>query len=445
MEVKELINKKMYREYSIDIPYKNISESIENKIKVISPTLDLPGFRKGKVPFNILKKKYEDKVLPEVIENIAQVNVKQLIEEKKIKPLRKPKVEVIKYEKDKPLTLKIIIDLEPDLKIKDFSKMKIVKYEIDIKKSEYDKNLENFIDSQKNYKKINNNRSIKLGDKVIIDLDSKDQKVPEFMKNQKKLSIFTDSDYQILPDISKEIIKKNLKIDDSIELTFNLKEVLKDKKDIFCLFNIKIISIEEPLKFKIDKNFLEKNNIKSENEFKDKLNENLKIHYEKILKEIEKKQTYDLLEKNHVFDIPEGILDEEFNQIWKKVLDAKSNNKLDPDDKKLDEKKLNERYKEIATRRVKLAILIQKIAEINSIIVTNEELQNGLINYTSQFPGQEKQIFEHFNKNPHELENIKAPIFENKVLDFVISKSIREKKKINTSEIQKLQKKTFSV
>ena len=111
MIVKELNSKKMYKEFSIAIPYKDVSDSIDNKIKSILPTVELPGFRKGKAPLNIVKKKYEDKILAEVIENIAKENTKKLLEEKNIKPLRQPKVEIAKYEKDNTLELNLKIDI----------------------------------------------------------------------------------------------------------------------------------------------------------------------------------------------------------------------------------------------------------------------------------------------------------------------------------------------
>ena len=136
--------------------------------------------------------------------------------------------------------------------------------------------------------------------------------------------------------------------------------------------------------------------------------------------------------------------DEEFNQIWQRVESAKINNTLDEDDKKLSDINLQKRYKNIATRRVKLAIIMQKIAEKDSIALTNEELTNGLLEYASRYPGQEKQIFEFFRKNPTQIETIRAPIFENKVLNNIFSNTMKEKQDITIDKLKKLQEKTFS-
>ena len=439
---KEINSKKMYKEYSIEIPYEDVVSSIDKRIMKILPTIELPGFRKGKAPLNIVKKKYENSVLAEVIENIAKENTTRLIEEKKLKPLRQPKVEVAKYEKDNPLELKFKIDLEPNLNLIDFKKIKTKKYEIKIEKKEYEENYKKFIDSQKNYLKIKNNRIVKMGDKIIINIKSEDGFVPDFLK-QKNVPLYSDSDYQILPNISKLLINKKSKVGDKVKASFDLKEILKEDKKKLALFEIEIISIEEKKDIIIDKDYLNKNNLKSENDLVNKVNSNLKERYNKLIKEVEKKKLYDLLETKHSFDIPEGIFEEEFNQIWHRVEHAKKDSTLDEDDKNLSDKDLRYRYTEIATRRVKLAIIIQKIASEESINVSNEELTKGLLEYASQYPGQEKQIFEFFKKNPAQIESIKAPIFEKKVLESLLAKTIRVNQTITIKEFIKLQSQTF--
>ena len=152
----------------------------------------------------------------------------------------------------------------------------------------------------------------------------------------------------------------------------------------------------------------------------------------------------DILESKHDFDIPEGVFEEEFNLIWHRVEHAKKDNKLDEDDKKLSIEKLKKRYKKIAFRRVKLAILIQHIAKEKNITVTEKELTDGMLNYASQYPGQEKQIFDYFKKNPSTVDSIKGPIIEQKIVVFILSKTKQESKKISVKDFNKLQIDTFN-
>ena len=159
--------------------------------------------------------------------------------------------------------------------------------------------------------------------------------------------------------------------------------------------------------------------------------------------EISKKELLDRLEKNHTFDLPDGILSEEKKSIWHRVEHAKKDGTLDPDDINLKEEELKKRYEKIAERRVKLALIVSNIATKNKISINEEEITKGLIEYTKNYPGQEKQIFEFFKKNPSEIEVIRGPLFEKKVLDYVMTKVKKINKEINVKDFMKLQMETF--
>ncbi len=445
MSIKELKSKKLLKEFLVEIPYQEIDSLINVKITEIVPTVSLPGFRKGKAPLNIVKKKYENNVLSEVIEKIAQEKSKTILDENKLKAFRQPKVEIKKFVKNEPLEMIIKIDLQPDISIFPFEKIKHNKYDIQLDKKTLDENYKSFLASQNIYEKIKDDRHPVISDRIFVDIETSDESAPEFLKSQKNIPITTDSDYQVLPDISSKILAKKPKIGDVIKLEFNLKEILKENKDKVIEFEIKILSIEKKVDFKVDKEFLNKNNLKNEKDFRKGIDENIKSQYQNQLNEIEKKQLMDELELKNYFELPEGILQEEFDIIWKRVQDAKNNNKLDKDDENLNEKKLKERYHKIASRRVKLAILLQHIATENKISVSEKELTDGMLNYASQYPGQEKQIFDYFKKNPSSVESIRGPIFEKKIVELILSKTKVESKKISVKEFNKLQEESFKM
>ena len=443
MNIKEINSKKLFKEFEIQIPYKDLEDSINDKIKDLVPTVSLPGFRKGKAPLNIVRKKYENNVLSEVIETIVDKNTKKLLEEKKLKPFRQPKVELKKYEKNQPIEILIKIDLEPSIEISSLEEIELINRTIDIDQKRVDENYNQFINSQKHYHKVKDSRPAKMSDKIIANITTKDESVPEFLKSQNNMPIITDSDYQILPNIGSMLVNKKAKVGEKINLTFDLKEALKQKEKKEVEFIIEIISLEYLHEFKITKEFLEKNNLKDENQLKENLKQNLIKQYEDSLKQIQKKELMDILNKKNKFDVPEGILDEEFNSIMLKLDQAKKDNNLDEDDKNLSDEELKKRYKKIALRRVKLAVLMQHIASINKITVTEKELTEGMINYASQYPGQEKQIIDYFKKNPASIETIRGPIFEQKIVDSIISKVKLKNEKIDIKKFEKLNIEVF--
>ena len=443
MEIKEVQSKKLFKEFSIEIPGNEIEEKINLKIKELIPKTNLPGFRPGKAPLNIVKKKYEKDVLGEVINNTVQESSKKLLNDKKIKPIRMPKIEIKKFDRSTSLEFIIKIDLPPEINLCDFNKIDLTKYEIHISKSENEKAYKDFVDGQKNYISVKNNRTVKNNDKVLVSLFSKDNEVPEVLKKQDNVNVMIGSSYQFLPELDKKLVEKKVKKNDEVNITIELPNKESPTKKNKFNYNIKILDIQESKPIKVDNEFLKKINVKSLNDLRKKIENDLKSYYISISDEVTKKNLLDNLEKIHKFDIPEGIYNEEFDSIWKRVEQAKLSNSLDQDDVKLSEQELKKRYEKIAVRRVKLALIVSFIAEKNNIEINNEELSNGIIQYSKNYPGQEKQIFEYFKKNPAEIEVIRGPLFEKKVIDHIISKANKINKKVSIKEILEIQSKAF--
>jgi len=445
MSIKEIKSATLYKEYAVEIPYQEINGIIDEKINEIQPTVSIPGFRKGKAPISIVRKKYEDNIISEAIERLVQDKTKNLLDEKNLKPFIQPRVDLKKFEKNQPIEVEIKINLEPEIKLKDFKKIDLTNYEINLDKQIIDKNYKEFLNNQKKYTPITNSREIKKTDRVILNLSSENETVPDFLKSQKNLPIIINSELQILPDLGSKLLSKKLKKGDKDKFGLDISKSIKSDKEFIADFDIEIVEIEESAPFKVDKEFLEKNGLKNEEELKNNLENNLKSQYENGIKQIEKKQLMDVLDKEHQFDLPQGIVDQEFNDIWHRIEHAKKDNKLDDDDKKLTDDKLKKRYEKISKRRVKLSILLQFIAKEQKISVDEKELTNGMMAYASQYPGQEKQIIEYFKKNPSAIETVRGPILEEKVINSIISSSNIVKKKITKTEYENLEKKTFDV
>ena len=445
MSIKEIKSGTLYKEYALQIPYEEINKIIDSKINELLPTVSLPGFRKGKAPINIVRKKYENNVLSESLDKLVQAKMKDLIDEKKLKPFTQPKIDLKKYEKNEPIEVEIKIDLEPEIKLTDFKNLKVNQYEIDLEPKFIENNYKEFLKSQKKYLEIKKIRQIKKNDKVLINLSSKDESVPDFLKEQKNLPIVTDSEYQILPSIGDKLIEKKLKKGDKVDIELDISKSLKLNEEKLATFMIEILNIEEPVPFVVDKDFLDKNGLKNENDLKNNIENSFKSQYENGLKQIEKKQLMDILEKEHSFDLPQGILEQEFNDIWHRLGHAKKDGTLDEDDKKLNDDELKKRYQGISKRRVKLAILLQYIAKENKITVDEKELSNGMMQYASQYPGQEKEIIEYFKKNPSAIETIRGPILEEKVIKHINSQCNPVTTKLNKDAYEKLEKKVFAV
>ena len=444
MNIKEVKSKKLYKEYSLEIPFEDIDKEINNKIKDLIPTVSIPGFRKGKAPINIVKKKYESSVLNEVIQNVVSLKTKDLINEKKLNLFREPRLNLKNFEKNKPVEVEIKIDLQPEIKLINFKDIKLNKYEINFSKKNIDEQYKKFIASQKSYKKIENNRLVKKNDRVFVNINTSNEDVPEYLRAQKNLPIDTAFDQEILPGINKELISK-FREGMKKNIIFDLSNLLKNEKLKNVYYEIEVVSIEENVKFEVNDEYLKKNGFKNEKDLKDLLKNNSVQHYTNGIMQIEKKCLMDLLDKKYNFDLPEGVLEEDFSEIWHRLEQAKKDGKLDEDDKSLTDEQLKKRYKKISERRVKLGVLLQFIAKEEKIEISEDELSKGIMQYSSQYPGQEKQIIEYLKKNPSSVESIRGPLLEQKIIDTISSKATMTIKKIDEEQYKKLEEETFDI
>ena len=287
MNIKELKSKKLYKEYSLEIPYENIDKEVNKKISDLIPTISIPGFRKGKAPISIVKTKYEDSVLNEVIQKIISTKTNDLIKNKKLNLFRQPKIDLKKFEKNQPVELQIRIDLQPEVKLKDFKKIQLNNYEINLSKKNLEDQYKKFLDSQKSYKKIIKNRFIKENDRVIINFSTADKNVPEYLKSQKNMPVDTEFKQEVLPGLNKLLIG-NLKEGEKKNISIDLSKVLKNDGLNKVKYDIEIISIEEKVKFQITDDYLKSNGFKKESDLKDFLQKNTIERFKEGLKKLKR-------------------------------------------------------------------------------------------------------------------------------------------------------------
>ena len=219
---------------------------------------------------------------------MINLNTSNLIKEKKLNLFRPPKIDLKKYEKNKPILIEIKIDLEPEIKLKAFKDIKLNKYEIALSKKEIDNQYKKFINSQKSFEKIDNNREIIKTDRVNINFETTNTEVPEYLRQQKNIPVDTGVDQEILPGINKELISRKLKQGSKITIFFNLSKLLKNEDLNKVEYSVEIISIEKNVKFKITDEYLKRNGFKNEDDLKKLLETNSIQQYNQGISQIEK-------------------------------------------------------------------------------------------------------------------------------------------------------------
>jgi trigger factor len=424
MDYKETVNKGLKRSYEVSIPSSDVESKVNNKILEIQKTIKMDGFRPGKVPTDLIKKQHGEQAHSEVLNDIINKNVSELVTEKKLRPVAQPQVN-LKDEKDKTKTVFTIdIEIFPEIKLVDFEKTTIENYTVKLEKSETQKRIDLIAKNQKSYQKQEDSYKAKDGDSVILDYEGTiDGKNFDGGKAEEQSIVIGSGQY--LPDLEKGLIGLKAGDEKSIKVKFPETYHAKEMQNADAVFECKIKAVSTEKETKIDDAFAKSMGATDLKDFQGKVEGQMKSEYEKLSKDMSKKELFDILDKEHSFELPEGLVASEFKNLKEGYLHDK-NPTSDQHKKDIEKheisKEMEKDFQEQADNRIKLGIILNEIGQVNKIQVSQEEMQQALYQYAGNFPGQEQEVVEYFKKNPDAGMQIQAPLYENKVVDFILSK-----------------------
>ena len=424
MDYKETVNKGLKRSYEVSIPSSDVESKVNNKILEIQKTIKMDGFRPGKVPTDLIKKQHGEQAHSEVLNDIINKNVSELVTEKKLRPVAQPQVN-LKDEKDKTKTVFTIdIEIFPEIKLVDFEKTTIENYTVKLEKSETQKRIDLIAKNQKSYQKQEDSYKAKDGDSVILDYEGTiDGKNFDGGKAEEQSIVIGSGQY--LPDLEKGLIGLKAGDEKSIKVKFPETYHAKEMQNADAVFECKIKAVSTEKETKIDDAFAKSMGATDLKDLQSKVEGQMKSEYEKLSKDMSKKELFDILDKEHSFELPEGLVASEFKNLKEGYLHDK-NPTSDQHKKDIEKheisKEMEKDFQEQADNRIKLGIILNEIGQVNKIQVSQEEMQQALYQYAGNFPGQEQEVVEYFKKNPDAGMQIQAPLYENKVVDFILSK-----------------------
>ena len=424
MDYKETLNKDLKRSYEVTISSADVELQVNSKILEIQKTIKMDGFRPGKVPTDLIKKQHGEQAHSEVLNDIINKNVSELVAEKKLRPVAQPQVN-LKDEKDKTKTVFTIdIEIFPEIKLVDFEKTTIENYTVKLEKAETQKRIDLIAKNQKSYQKQEDSYKAKEGDSVILDYEGTiDGKNFDGGKAEEQSIVIGAGQY--LPDLEKGLIGLKAGDEKNIKVKFPETYHAKEMQNADAVFECKIKTVSSEKETKIDDAFAKSMGATDLKDLQSKVEDQMKSEYEKLSKDMCKKELFEILDKEHSFDLPEGLIASEFKNLKEGYLHDK-NPTSDQHKKDIEKheisKEMEKDFQEQAENRIKLGIILNEIGQVNKIQVSQEEMQQALYQYAGNFPGQEQEVVEHFKKNPDAAMQIQAPLYENKVVDFVLSK-----------------------
>lgn len=448
MQIVETKQEKLKREYTVTLTAGEIEQKMVERLEELGRTAKIPGFRPGKVPMNVLKTKYGKAIMGEVLEHAVNDSTLKAINENKLRPAMQPKIEVKSFDEGKGLEYTMAVELLPEIKVADFSGIALNKLEAKPEDKVVTEALEGIAKRHKKTAPVSDAAyKAKKGDVVVIDFDGTvgGKAFPGMKGAGHHLELGSKSFIDTFEDQLTGVKTGDKK---KVAVTFPTpyaNPALEGKEAEFAVEVKAVHTVEVPA---IDEAFAKTLGFESLDKVRQAVIDQIQSEYNNITRMTLKRDLLDRLDEAHDFPVPGGMVEAEFQGILQQVKGGHDHHHDDPnhvhdescnhgkDHGNVSEDEKQELH-DIAHRRVKLGLVLAEVGRENKIEVTIQELQQAVIAEARRYPGQEKEVFEYFQKNRQALESLRAPIYEDKVIDFILERSKISSRSVTIEELNK--------
>jgi len=420
-------NKKgLDKDVRVFVDKKTMNSFIDQKYEEIKDTINLKGFRPGKVPREILKRQFGKAVFNEVLDKVLKDTSVKALQENKIKPAGQPKLDLKTYGEDKDLEYTLSVTELPKIEIKTIEKIKFNDYVVKIDPKEADKRINDIAKNQPNFKDAPENYKAAEKDLVTLDYTATIDEKP-FKGNEGKNTQLTLGKDLFLKGFDAQLI--GIRKGESRIVEATLPENFPDKELVNkkAKFNCKISAIKNPEDVRINDEFAKNLGAKNLNDLKELISKQINDEYKNSLDRLTKKQILNEIEKFKINEIPKNLLEDEIKILSQGMSedDAKNNRK---------------NFEEVAKKRIIVGLVLNEFGEKNQIKVTDQELQNEVQKQIRMMPGQEKMVMDFYQKNPQAVSSLRGTVYENKILNLIKEKAVSTKKELSKEEAEKILK-----
>jgi len=450
MQVTETNTEGLKRELEVVIARNEINEKFTDRLDKMKSQVQLKGFRKGKVPVAHLKKLYGRAVMAEILEQTVNESSSEALKERNERPAMQPAInlpedeteveQIMKGERD--LTFSMLFEVLPDIEVADFSTLTLERLVAEASEAEVEEALQNLLERNTTYE-AEEGREASDGDRVTMDFVGKIDG-EAFQGGSGEGIPLVLGQGQFIPGFEDGL--KGVKAGDERTVEANFPDDYQAEhlagKD--AVFDVKVTEVAAPKTADADDEFAKTLGVDSIDNLRSMLKEQLEVEYTKAARMKLKRELLDELERIHDFELPPSLVKREFEGIWNQLNEGlKQAGKTFEDEGKSEEDTRKE-YEAIAERRVRLGLVIGEIGDKNKIEVSQEELRDAILEQARQYPGQEKAVYEYYTKQPGALAELRAPIFEDKVVDFILELAKPTEKTLTKDELLKAVEETTS-
>jgi len=433
MQVTETATDGLKREYKVVITAEDMATRIDARLAELQRTIKLKGFRPGKVPVDLLKRQFGDSIRGEVVQQTLQETSGEAINQQGVRPAAQPSVEDLSFDEGKDLEYVMAVEIMPEIETGDFSGYAVENLAIEVTDNEVDEAVERLRERAKTFVETDDKYKAKDGDALRIDfVGSIDGE--EFDGGKAEDHMAEIGSGRLLPEFEASLAGKKTGESYTVAVPFPDDYGAEHLAGKTASFDITVKEVRTVTTPELDDEFAKGQGAEDLEDLRKQMAERLAGEYKQISRQRTKRLLLDQLSETYDFDVPPSLAETEFNSIWAQVeqeLDQKHDHDHDGDhdhdhdhgeevsDEKREEMKAE--YHNIALRRVRLGLLLSEVGRVNEIQVTPEDMQQAVIERARQFPGQEAMVVQYYQENPNAIQELTAPILEDRVVDQILT------------------------
>ena len=418
MQVNETLSEGLKREFTIVVPSSDVEAEVEGRLIELSKTVKMKGFRPGKVPLSIIRRQYRPAVLGEVLERTIQTSSQKAIEERELRPALQPKIEITDYSDGKDLEYKMDMEVLPEIEIGNLSELSLTRMVSEVDDEKVNDGLKRIAEGDKQFKAVEEERGAETGDALLIDFKGTIEGVELEGTSAEDFEIEIGSG-SFIPGFEDQLIGVKQGEHRQVNVEFPKDYPQKEAAGKPAVFEVDVKELRERTESVIDDEMAKRQGLDDLAALTDLVRERLNQQFDEASKAQLKRSLLDDLAERYEFDVPAGMIDQEFDTIWTQIKrDLEQSESTFEEAMDQSEEEAQAEYRQIAERRVRLGLLLSEIGRENEITIERDDLLNAALESARGFSNPQ-QVLEFYRSNPNALERFRAPVFEDKVVAFL--------------------------
>lgn len=436
MQIVETLNEGLKRAYDIKITAKDIETRVDNEVKKLAPQVNMPGFRKGKVPANLVRKMHNDALMQDALTSSIQESIEKTIADNELRPAMQPSVDLAEgYEPGKDAEVKVELEVLPDVPTPSIEGLKLERLQVEADEKTVDEQLQKFAESQKQFETAPKSYKAKLGDQCLIDFEGKVDGVPFDGGKGEGMAIELGSG-RLIPGFEDQLVGKKANDEVLVKVTFPDDYNVEDLKGKDATFDVVVGEVQKPKEAKADDEMAKSMGLEGLDQLRELLKGQIEQELNGLTRTHMKRKLLDQLAASHDFDVPPTMVEAEFNQIWQQ-LEQEAAQEDDPEAAKKEMESEKDEYRDIAVRRVRLGLLLSEIGQANGVEVSQQEMSMLIQQAAQQYREEDRQRFmEYIQQDAMAAAQLRAPMYEDKVVDFLFEKADINDKKVSREDLE---------